>query len=143
MGYKLGNDYKLFIESSTPGTFNVIKGQGSLEKSAKADTIDTTSKDDYPYKTKAPGSRDASISLDIKVNLPDATGYGRLETLALAATPAPFRIQVRKAPFAVGDAIFDALVYCNDLSTSFPQDGVVMVKGGFELAAPPTVDALS
>lgn len=143
MPYKLGNDYKLFVESTTAGTFNLVKGQGNFSKSSKADTIDTTSKDDYPYKTKAPGSRDASYSLDIKPNLPDATGFTRLETLANASTPAPFRIQLRKAPFAVGDVILDASVYCTDLSPEFPQDGVVMAKCEFVLAAPPTVDALS
>lgn len=143
MATKLGNDYKLFIADVSGGTFSVVKGQGNLSKNAKADTIDTTSKDDFPYKTAAAGSKSLDLSLDIKVNLPDATGYTRLETLANAAPQVPFNLQVRKSPFAVGDAVFQASVYCTDLSVDLPQDGVVSAKGAFNLAAPPTIDVLA
>jgi hypothetical protein len=143
MAYKLGNDYKLFIADVSGGTFSNVKGQGTISKSSKSDVIDTTTKDDYPYKTKAPGSRDSDLSLDLTPNLPDTTGFTRLETLANAAPPAPFLIQIRKAPFGTTDKIYEASVYCTDLSTDFAQDGKVTAKAAFVLAAAPTTDALA
>ena len=55
MAKKLGNDYRLWIESATPGTFNEIKGGTSLKINRQASTIDTSTKDDFPYGTQAPG----------------------------------------------------------------------------------------
>ena len=143
MAKKLGNDYKLYIADAAGGTFSLVKGQGTLSRSNKADTIDTTSKDDYPFKTKAPGSRDSDLSLDLFPDLPDASGFTRLKTLADASPPAPFNIQIRKAPFAVGDVEFAGSVYATELSVDYPKDGVVSAKVTLVLAAPPTVDILS
>jgi hypothetical protein len=93
---KLGNDYRLWIESATPGTYNEIKGGQELSVSRSAATIDTSTKDDFPYGTSAPGMRQLSVPFSIIPNLPDATGYTRFETVANAATATPTNFQIRK-----------------------------------------------
>ena len=44
MAKRLGNDFLLWIESTTPGTYNLVKGQQSLSISRDAGSIDTTTK---------------------------------------------------------------------------------------------------
>ena len=145
MAKKLGNDFLLWIESSTPGTYNLVKGQQSLSISRDAGSIDTTTKDDSGYGTSAPGLKSLKISLDIIPNLPDANGYTRLETLANTTPAAPFNIQIRKGgqTGATGDAVFAGSVYGNISSTEFGQNDAVKAKVEFSAAAAPTTDTLS
>lgn len=141
--YKLGNNYKLYVESSTPGTFYPIAGQGNFSKSGSAANIDTTTKDDYPWGTTAPGTRSLTMTLAITPNLPDANGYSRLETLANANPPAAFNIQLRKSPFSGGDVVFAAPVYALGIDQQFPQNDKVTSSVNFGLAGAPTVDTLA
>lgn len=142
---KLGPDYMLWIESATPGTYNLIQGQGDLSISRSAAKIDTTSKDDLGYGTSAPGLRDLSLSLSVKPKLPDANGYTRLESLCNASPQLPFNVQVRKGGATGGtpDVVFQCLVYGSLDESSFPQAGAVEAKVGFYAAAAPTVDTLA
>lgn len=144
MAKKLGNDYLVWVESATAGTFNVVKGQQSVSISREAGSIDTTTKDDQGYGTSAPGLKSLSISLDTIPNLPDATGYTRLETLCNASPSAPFNIQIRKGGPAggPGDVVFAGLVYGNISSTEFGQNDAVKAKVAFTAAAAPTTDVL-
>lgn len=144
MAKKLGNDYLLWVESSTPGTFNLVKGQQTLSISRDAGSIDTTSKDESGYGTSAPGLKSLKLSLDIIPNLPDANGYTRLETLSNATPQAPFNVQVRKGgqTGAAGDVVFAGSVYGNIASTEFGQNDAVKAKVEFTAAAAPTTDVL-
>jgi hypothetical protein len=145
MGKKLGNNYRLWIESTTPGTYNMLKGQGNLTQNNQAGTIDTTSKDDFPYGTQAPGTRQGSIAIELIPDLPDATGFTRVETLANAAVPAPFNVQIRKGGSAgadPADVIFQASVYCTDFPKNFGMNEAVKVNFTLVYAAAPTIDVL-
>jgi hypothetical protein len=141
----LGNNYRLWIESTTPGTYNMIKGQqdGSINRSGQ--TIDTSSKDDYPYGTSAPGMRTLTIPFSLIPDLPDATGYTRLETAANAAVATPVKFQIRKGGSAGSgtDSVFECSMYINDFTTDMGQNGVVKVTGTLTAAAAPTTDALA
>lgn len=141
---KLGNDYLLWVESSTAGTYNLIKGQQSLGISRDAGSIDTTTKDESGYGTSAPGLKSLKISLDTIPNLPDATGFTRLETLASAAPAVPFNVQIRKggANGTNADVVFAGSVYGNIASTEFGQNDAVKAKIEFTAAAAPTTDTL-
>ncbi len=143
MAVLLGNDYLLWIESATPGTCNVVKGQGTLTDTRSQPKIDTSSKETTGYSTGAFGNKEIELDLDIKVTLPDANGYTRLETQANAG--AATQIQVRKGGAAgmAADSIFTCSVYASITNRTFNKDGTVDVKVKFALAAAPTVDALA
>lgn len=143
MSVLLGNQYLAFIESATPGTFNVIKGQGTFGDNRSQAKIDTSSKETTGYSTGAYGNVDWSGDLDIRVQLPDVTGYQRLETLCNSNTPFGFQIRKGGAAGMVADAIFAAQVYGSITSRNFNKDGTVEVKVSFSLAAAPTVDTLA
>jgi hypothetical protein len=115
---KLGNDYRLWIESATPGTYNMIKGQQDLSINRNGATIDTSSKDDFPYGTSAPGLRSLSIPFALIPDLPDATGYTRLETQALAATAQAVNFQIRKGG-TTGNGTTDLVFQCSMYITDF------------------------
>lgn len=144
MAKKLGNDYLVWVESSTAGTFNLVKGQQSVSISRDAGSIDTTTKDDQGYGTSAPGLKSLKLSLDTIPNLPDANGYTRLESLCNAAPQTPFNIQIRKGGAAGSntDVVFAGLVYGNITSTEFGQNDAVKAKVEFSAAAAPTTDVL-
>ncbi|QBE91906.1 hypothetical protein DRN02_007675 [Sphingomonas paucimobilis] len=144
MAKKLGNDYLLWVESSTAGSYNLVKGQQTLSISRDAGSIDTSTKDDAGYGTSAPGLKSLKISLDTIPNLPDANGYTRLESLCNVAPAVPFNIQIRKGGAAGGtsDVVFAGLVYGNLSSTEFGQNDAVKAKAEFSAAAAPTTDVL-
>lgn len=145
MPKKIGNEYLLWIESATAGTFNLIKGQqdGTINRSAS--TIDTSSKEDYPYGTSSPGSRSVTIPFTYLPNLPDASGHGRFEAIANASTPTSVKIQIRKggATAVSNDAIFEAVMYITEYTTDLSANSAVKVTATLTLASPPTIDALA
>jgi hypothetical protein len=146
MAKKLGNDYRIWIESATPGTYNEIKGGQNLSVNRSGGTIDTSTKDDFPYGTQAPGLRQVAIPAAFIPNLPDANGYTRLATLANAATATPFNIQIRKGGStgaSPGDVVFECSVYVTDFNTSFDQNDAVKATCTFVSASAPTTDALA
>lgn len=142
MAKKLGNDYRLWIESATPGTFNEIKGGTSLKINRQASTIDTSTKDDFPYGTQAPGLKSLTIDAEIFPNLPDANGYTRLETGASGSSPVKFQIRKGGSTGAVGDVVFEASLYIGNFNTDFPKNDVVKCDFQLTLAAVPTTDTL-
>ena len=68
MAKKLGNDFLLWIESTTPGTYNLVKGQQALSISRDAGSIDTTTKDESGYGTSAPGLKSLKLSREALPN---------------------------------------------------------------------------
>lgn len=145
MARALANNYLLWLESSTPGTFNYILGQGTLKISRSAGKIDLSSKPDFPYGLSAPGARDVTITLDIKPDLPDANGYTRLETLCNAAVPSSFKIQLRKngTSGAGGDVVFAASMYGNLSGDDYSMNAALVKTLELTLASAPTVDTLA
>ncbi|MBB5684292.1 phage tail tube protein [Sphingobium boeckii] len=143
MAKKLGNDYRLWIDSSTPGTPAQILGQTTLKISRQAGQIDTATKDDFPYGTQAPGLKSLTIDAEIYPNLPDASGYTRLETVGAGSAPVLF--QIRKggsAGVAPADVVFAASMYVGNLDTDFSKNDVVKCTFQLTLAAAPTIDTL-
>lgn len=145
MAKKLGNDYRLWVESATPGTYNEVKGGQDLAVNRQGGTIDTSTKSDFPYGTAAAGSRSVSIPFSLIPDLPDANGYTRLKSQALLATGASFNVQIRKGGSSGGggDVVFECAVHCTDLNESFGQNDAVKASGTLVAAAAPTVDTLA
>lgn len=146
MTKKLGNDYRLWIESATPGTYAEIKGNTSLKINRNAELIDTSTKSDYPYGTQAPGLKSLTADATIYPDLPDTTGYGRLETIALATTQAANKFQIRKngsSGATPGDVVFEGSMYVGNFNTDFPKNGAVQCDFQLTLAAAPVTDALA
>lgn len=144
MGKLLGNDYRLWIESATPGTYYEIKGQTTLRVNRQAATIDTGTKDDFPYATQAPGLKTLTIDFEIYPNLPDANGYTRFETLSQDTDPVNFQIRKGGSTGAdPTDTVFEGSLYIGNFGSSFDKNDVVKVSGQLSLAAAPTVDVLA
>jgi predicted secreted protein len=135
----------VWIESSVPGTYNLVLGQGDLTITRSAASMDTSSKDDDGYATSAPGLKTVGVSCDIRPKLPDANGYTRLETLSNASPALPFNAQVRKGGKTGGnaDVVFQCSVYGNLDETAAPQVGALSVRTTLTAAAAPTVDTLA
>lgn len=144
MGKKLGNDYRLWIESDTPGTFNEIKGQTTLRISRQSAQIDTSTKDDYPYGTQAPGLKTLTIDVELYPNLPDANGYTLLEEGAQASDPVGFQIRKGGASGAdPADVVFEASMYIGNFDHDMSKNDVVKCTAQLTLAAAPVTDALA
>jgi hypothetical protein len=145
MGKKLGNDYRLWIESAVAGTYNEVKGNTAITVNRQGGLFDTSSKDDGAYATQGPGLKAVSLSVTTRPNLPDANGYTRLETIALTSPAPATNYQVRKGGSAgvTGDTVFQASMYVANLNTSYPLNGVLEASFELGLAAAPTIDALA
>lgn len=146
MAKKLANDYRLWIESATPGTYNMIKGQQDLSVNRSSSPIDTSTKDDFPYGTSAPGLRSLSIPFTIIPDLPDATGYTRMETQALAAVATAVNFQIRKGGTTgngTTDLVFQGSMYITDWNHSYGQNDSVKATGTLVAAAAPSTDVLA
>lgn len=143
MAKKLGNDYRLWIESATAGTFNEIKGQTTLKISRQAGSIDTSTKDDFPYGTQAPGLKTLTVDVELYPNLPDATGYTRFETLSQGSAPVNFQVRKGGSAGAAGDVVFEASMYIGNFDTDMSKNDVLKVTAQLTLAAAPETDALA
>lgn len=145
MAKLMANDRRIWIESATPGTYNEIKGQTGTSINRNGSTIDISSKSDFPYAAQAAGARSGSIPFEIIPDLPDANGYGRLESLANATTSTPFNIEIRRNG-SLGadpaDVLFKGSVYVTDFNTSLGQNDAVKVSGTFVFNGAPVIDTL-
>jgi len=142
MAKLLGNDYRLWIESNTAGTYNEIKGNTALKENRSAELIDTSAKSDFPYGTQAPGLKNMTIDATIYPDLPDTTGYGRLESQSKLSTPTKFQIRRGGSTGASGDVVFEGSLYIGNFSTDYPKNGPVQCDFQLALAAAPTIDEL-
>lgn len=143
MAKKLGNDYRLWIESATAGTYNEIKGNTSIKVTRKTAEVDTTTKDDYPYGTNLNGLKAISVDYEILPNLPDATGFGRLETLAAGNNPVNFQIRKGGSTATGSDVVFQASMNIVGHDTEYPMNQPVKCSGQLSLASAPTTDLLA
>lgn len=144
MAKKLGNEYRLWVDSATAGTFIEIKGQTSLKINRQAGNVDTSDKAAFPYGTSLPGRRVLTVDVELFPDLPDA-GYTRLETLSQASPQAPVMFQIRKGGSTgeVGDVVFHASMNIGNVDTEYPDNAPIKTNGQLTLAAPPLVDTLA
>lgn len=146
MAKKLGNDYRLWIEGSTPGTYAEVKGNQTLSITRSAQLIDTSGKSDFPYSTQAAGMRTCEIAASFVPDLPDANGFTTLETAALATSGASVNFQIRKGGSSgatPGDVVFKAGMYITDWNTDFGMNSAVKADCKLVIAGAPTTDALA
>jgi predicted secreted protein len=140
MGTKrLGNNLRLEIESATPGTYNEIAGQQNLSVNRQAQTIDTTTKDEFPYGSSAPGARSISLPATFIPSLPDANGYDRL--VSLANDTDPFKIRIVDTANA-DEVVFRCSVYVTDRGNSLDANAPGGASCTFVNASAPEVDTL-
>lgn len=141
----LGNNYRLWIESATPGTYNEVKGNTAITINRQGGLFDISSKDDGAYATQGPGLKATSLSVTVRPNLPDANGFTRLESAALASPQVSTNFQVRKGGSSGtgSDVVFQAAMYIANYNTSGPINGPIEVSFELGLAAAPTTDALA
>lgn len=143
MAKKLGNDYRLWIESSSSGVYNQIAGQQSLQYTRTANPIDTSTKDNFPYATTAAGLFELGITLEGIADLPDSNGYTRAETLFKAGTPVKFQIRKGGSSASSSDAIFEGSCNILELSPNFAQNDSLKYTLRLGAEAAPTTDALA
>ncbi|GAA3254545.1 hypothetical protein GCM10020258_12360 [Sphingomonas yabuuchiae] len=141
MGKKLGSDYRLFVRAADGTAFNQPAGQANLTINRSKGFSSSATKDAEGVDTQTPGLRTISIKQDIVPDLPDATGYTRLETLD--KSNAAEVIQVRKKPFATSDVVFECSMYTALDNSDFEQGSSVKASLTFQPAAQPTVDTLA
>jgi len=145
MSKKLGNDYRMWIESATPGTFSEIMGNQNLSISRSGQTIDTGTKSDFPYSTMAAGLRALSIQATFIPNLPDANGYARLMTLVRSTTLSTVGIQIRKGGSSgatPADVVFECDMYVTQDDNELNQNSAVGASVTFVASAAPDTDTL-
>lgn len=138
---KLGNNYLLQVESAVAGTYNTIAGQQNLSINRSAQSIDTTSKDQFPYGSSRSGSRSISIPATFVPDLPDANGYDRLVTLANDAQGDPFNIRIIDTADA-NAVVFECSVSVSDRNNSLDQNGAAGASCTFVNASAPVTDNL-
>jgi predicted secreted protein len=145
MAVILANDYRLWIESSTPGTYTMIAGQQDLAINRNGQTIDISSKDDFPYAAQAAGARTLNLALSGVADLPDANGYTRLETQANLTVATPFNVQVRKGGSSGtgADVVFEGAMYATDFNHSMSRNDAVKYSVTLVASAAPTTDVLA
>lgn len=141
MAKKLGSDYRLFIQSTTAGTFNQPAGQGNLSIDRGKGFSSNATKDQEGVDTQIPGLRTITVKQDITPDLPDANGYTRMETLDKSNAAEVY--QIRKKPFATADVVFECSMYTSLDSSGFDQGSSVKTPVTLQPAAQPTVDTLA
>jgi len=141
MAKKLGSDYRLFIQSTTAGTFNQPAGQGNLSIDRGKGFSSNATKDQEGVDTQIPGLRTITVKQDITPDLPDSNGYTRMETLDKSNAAEVY--QIRKKPFATTDVVFECSMYTSLDSSGFDQGASVKTPVTLQPASQPTVDTLA
>lgn len=144
MATKLGNDYRLWIESGTPGNYNMIKGQQDLSYDRSAQQIDTSTKDAFPYATSMPGLFGIKIKLDGIADLPDTNGFTLLETSFKSQSTKKFQIRKGGAAGATpADVVFESVCSILSLPIQYGQNNAVKYSTELSPASAPITDTLS
>lgn len=138
---KIGNNYLLQVESAVPGTYNTIKGQQTLSIQRSAQTIDTTSKDEFPYGSGRSGSRSITINFGCIPDLPDANGYDRFVTVANDAQGDPFNVRIIDSSDA-DNVVFECSVNNGDRGNNLDQNSAAGATVTLVNAAAPVTDDL-
>jgi predicted secreted protein len=143
MAKLLGNNYRLWVETATAGTYAYIKGQKGMSNARSANTIDTSTKDDGVYGTSTSGQFDWTLTLAGIPDLPDATGLTFVDSKYKAQVPWKFQIRKGGQAGTTTDAVFEGLCNIADLSIDYGDNAPVGYSLKLTLAAAPTTDLLS
>ena len=134
------NNYRVWIESSTGGTFNEVAGQisASIDRGEvnfsnidKASTVETTAR----------AIRNYTVSMEYRPDLPDTNGHTRLETIF--ASGAANGVQLRKAPFSGSDVVFACSMRVSAMNFGSPLNDVSTINATFASLAAPSTDLLA
>lgn len=109
MAKTLGSEYRLWVKAASGDTFNLLKGETTLKISRQRSGVPAATKDDWPNEPELPGGRKITITVECLPDLPDATGYSRMETIMAGNAPEEF--QIRKGGVdgeAPADVVFHA-----------------------------------
>lgn len=142
MTQRLGQDYQLFVDDGA-GTFNPVAGQTGLTRDGSTNLINTSSKTTGKYDTQAPGRAALTLTVNGKLDLPDANGFERVSAIEAVYPQQSADFQLREAPFAVGDVVFQAPMFVSNLNTDFPDQDNATYSFQLTLDGPPTVDDLT
>jgi hypothetical protein len=139
MAKKLGKNYRLFVSAAGGTTFAAPNGQGDLTINRGGDDIDTTTKESGSYGTSAPGQKSLSLTQAIIPDLPDVQ-YTRLKELDGAGESAVY--QVREAPFAEDDVVFECEMFTRQTNTDLNRTSAAGTSFTLTAATAPTVDEI-
>ena len=134
MATKDGNDYRLYIESSTPDTYNIIAGQRSCTKSGNRSVFDKSSKTST-YAFKGVGIKEIGITCEGVLDLPDANGFTRMESLWISGAAEKYRVQLDGST-----TVWEAEMKVSKLDVSPPFNGEVTYSIELVLTANPVTD---
>lgn len=132
------NDYRLRVDSSSPGSFAEVAGQISVtidrgevnfSNIDKGSTVETTLR----------AMRNYALSLEYRPDLPDANGHGRLQTIYDSG--ASTVIQVVKV--GTPTVVFSCPMRVTAFNFGGPLNDVATINVTFTPTGAPTVDALS
>lgn len=143
MAFSLGDVYKVYVSNkASPAVFNPVKGQSSFSINGTANQIDTSNKDTGNYATSLAGRQDLQMSLEGILDLPDTNGLELLftDSKTVGATRV---IQLRLAPFAATDVIFECLISVGSFQRGYSSQEAVGYSIDMSPAEAPTVNDLS
>jgi hypothetical protein len=132
------NDYRVRVDSATPGTFAEVAGQISVtvdRGEVSFSTIDKAS----AVETTGRALRTYGLSLEYRPDLPDASGHARLEAIFLSG--ASTIIQVVK--IGTPTVVFACAMRVSAMNTGKPINDVNSINVTFVPTAAPTTDTLS
>jgi hypothetical protein len=142
MAAKNGNDYQIWVAApATTPSFALFSGQQNLNIESSQQTADASNKTSGTVAIKIPTLREITIPVDFVADLPNATGYGVVETAHKNQTRVV--VQVRKdgdAGTAPDDVIFQAEMWATNLSVNAGLNAALSGSVQFVLAATPTTD---
>lgn len=137
MAKKLGKNLRLYVETAVADTFAEPLGQRDLTINRSTSPIDTSTKDTGNYGTSAPGQKSLTLSQQFVPDLPD-TAYARMKELDGSGETATY--QVREAPYADTDVVFECVMYTSFGNTDAGTASPVGSTAELSAAAAPTVD---
>jgi predicted secreted protein len=143
MAKKLGHEYKLFVgDGSTAENFSQIAGETGLTFDAPTNFIDTSSKTSGRYGEQTPGRSSLTITASGKLELPDADGLERVNELDATDPKTSGTFQIRVAPFADEDVVFQASMFVGNFNRDFSDQDNANWTFSLGLDGPPDVDLL-
>lgn len=139
MAFLDGDNYKLFVEGSTAGTLALLKGQRELSHDMALGNFSRSTKDSKTDIFGA-GAIGHTVTVAYLPDLPDADGATRIHTRVAAHDT--LRIQIRKAPFAATDVVYDCVKIASGYNAAYPFRDAVGRQLTLVPASPPTVNLL-
>lgn len=141
MAVKIGNDYLVWV--AAPGgspTYARVAGQQDGSFGGTRATADASHKTSGGVALKVPGLLDLPINLSFVADLPDANGYGVVETAFKAGTPVLVAIRKGGATATSSDNVFLCSMYVTELSINAATNDAVKGTMKFEPESAPTTN---